>query len=90
MSTVKQKTDLEKYTFLARVAEQAENYKDMANFLKQIIATRQAMTEDFNIEERNLLSVGFKNYIGELQMQTRVAYAIDRTPKYRKYGDALP
>ena len=37
-----------------------------------------------------MISIGFKNYIGELQMQVRVAYAIDKTPKYRKYGDALP
>ena len=47
--------------FLARVAEQAERFDDMVEFLKQVIDAKDG---DFTTEERNLLSVGFKNLIG--------------------------
>ena len=46
--------------FMARVADQAERYKDMVDFLEAVI---NAKDEDLNTEEKNLLSVGFKNYI---------------------------
>ena len=47
---------------MARVAEQAERFEDMVDFLKKAIDLKQG--EDFTIDERNLLSVGFKNLIG--------------------------
>ena len=48
--------------FLARVAEQAERFEDMFGFLEEAIQLKAG--EDFTIDERNLLSVGFKNLIG--------------------------
>jgi len=53
---------MEEKIFLARVAEQAERFEDMVNFLKDAIDAKSG--EDFTIDERNLLSVGFKNLIG--------------------------
>ena len=47
---------------MARVAEQAERFDDMVDFLYQVINAKSA--EDFTIDERNLLFVGFKNLIG--------------------------
>ena len=47
--------------FMARVAEQAERFEDMVEFLKPILKEKGG---DFSVEERNLLSVGFKNLIG--------------------------
>ena len=44
--------------FMARVADQAERYEDMVNFLNDMVNKKG---EDLNVEERNLLSVGFKN-----------------------------
>ena len=52
---------LEENIFMARVAEQAERFDDMAFYLKEIIKKKN---EDFSIEERNLLSVAFKRQIG--------------------------
>ena len=40
-------------------------------------------------EERNLLSVGFKNLIGGKRTAIRTISAIEQNPKYSKYGPAL-
>ena len=53
---------MEEQIFLARVAEQAERFPDMVAFLEKAIGMKSG--EDFTIDERNLLSVGFKNLIG--------------------------
>merc|ERR1711937_849541 len=73
--------------FLARVAEQAERFDDMVGFLEQAIAAKSG--EDFTIDERNLLSVGFKNLIGSQRGAIRTIGAIEQNPKYQKFGDAL-
>lgn len=53
---------MEEKIFLARVSEQAERFEDMVEFLTLAINAKSG--EDFTIDERNLLSVGFKNLIG--------------------------
>ena len=53
---------MEAKIFLARVAEQAERFEDMVQYLQEAIDEKKG--EDFTIDERNLLSVGFKNLIG--------------------------
>merc|ERR1712032_374887 len=40
-------------------------------------------------DERNLLSVGFKNLIGSQRGAIRTIGAIEQNPKYQKFGDAL-
>jgi hypothetical protein len=45
--------------------------------------------EDFTIDERNLLSVGFKNLIGSNRSAIRTIGAIEQNPKYQKFGGAL-
>ena len=49
---------LEENIFMARVAEQAERFDDMVKYLNMVVKDK---SEDFTTEERNLLSVGFKN-----------------------------
>lgn len=46
-------------------------------------------TNDFTTEERNLLSVGFKNLIGGKRTAIRTISAIEQNPKYAKYSEAL-
>merc|ERR1711937_397464 len=60
---------------------------DMVNFLKAAIAQKGG--EDFTVDERNLLSVGFKNLIGSQRGAIRTIGAIEQNPKYQKFGDAL-
>ena len=78
---------MEEKIFLARVAEQAERFEDMVSFLNEAIDAKSG--EDFTIDERNLLSVGFKNLIGWQRGAIRTIGAIEQNPKYQKFGDAL-
>mmetsp|Transcript_48601 Transcript_48601/g.122645 ORF Transcript_48601/g.122645 Transcript_48601/m.122645 type:complete len:253 (-) Transcript_48601:132-890(-) len=45
--------------FMARLAEQAERYEDMIEYMKRVAT----MGTDLNVDERNLLSVAYKNYV---------------------------
>ena len=60
---------------MARVAEQAERFEDMIGFLKDAIKIKSG--EDFTVDERNLLSVGFKNLIGSQRGAIRTIGAIE-------------
>ena len=66
---------MEEKIFLARVAEQAERFEDMVNFLKEAISLKDG--KDFTSDERNLLSVGFKNLIGDQRATLRTISAIE-------------
>ena len=77
---------LEENIFMARVAEQAERFDDMVKYLQEVVKVKN---EDFTTEERNLLSVGFKNQIGSKRTAIRTISAIEQNPKYSKFSDAL-
>jgi 14-3-3 protein epsilon len=77
---------LEENIFMARVAEQAERFDDMVHYLQEVV---KGKTEDFTTEERNLLSVGFKNQIGSKRTAIRTISAIEQNPKYSKFNEAL-
>ena len=71
---------------MARVAEQAERFDDMVDFLKPILKNKGG---DFSVEERNLLSVGFKNLIGGKRTAIRTITAIEQNSKYQKFSTSL-
>merc|ERR1712086_62190 len=77
---------VEEKIFLARVAEQAERFEDMVDFLAKVLDTKGA---DVSSDERNLLSVAFKNLISSKRAACRTIAAIEQNPKYSKYSDAL-
>ena len=77
---------LEENIFMARVAEQAERFDDMVLYLNKVV---EGKSEDFTTEERNLLSVGFKNQIGSKRTAIRTISAIEQNPKYQKFNEAL-
>ena len=70
--------------FMSRVADQAERYEDMVEFLTEIIDLKD---DDLNTEERNLLSVGFKNLISSCRAAWRTVGAIEQNDKYKEYSD---
>ena len=72
--------------FLARVAEQAERFEDMVKFLGQVLDEKAG---DVSADERNLLSVAFKNLISGKRAACRTIAAIEQNPKYSKFSDAL-
>ena len=77
---------VEEKIFMARVAEQAERFDDMVDFLRPLLKEKGG---DFTTEERNLLSVGFKNLIGGKRTAIRTISAIEQNPKYQKYAGSL-
>ena len=79
-------TNVEEKIFLARVAEQAERFEDMVDFLEEVLAEKKG---DVNPDERNLLSVAFKNLISSKRAACRTISAIEQNPKYSKFNAAL-
>jgi len=72
--------------FLARVAEQAERFEDMVSYLGEVLDTKGGSV---NADERNLLSVAFKNLISSKRSACRTIAAIEQNPKYQKFQAAL-
>jgi len=72
--------------FLARVAEQAERFEDMVDFLEEVLVVKGG---EVNPDERNLLSVAFKNLISSKRAACRTISAIEQNPKYSKFNGAL-
>jgi len=57
----------------AKLAEQAERYDDMAASMKQVTES----SEELSNEERNLLSVAYKNVVGARRSSWRVISSIE-------------
>jgi 14-3-3 protein epsilon len=72
--------------FLARVAEQAERFDDMVTYLESVLHVKGA---DVSSDERNLISVAFKNLISSKRAACRTIAAIEQNPKYSKFSEAL-
>ena len=73
---------IEQNIFLSRVAEQSERFRDMINFLKPVISEKGA---NLTYDERNLLSVAFKNLVSQERTAIRTIAAIEQNPKYAPY-----
>lgn len=59
--------------FQAKLSEQAERYDDMVEAMKDVAK----MTTELTVEERNLLSVAYKNVIGAKRASWRVLHSIE-------------
>lgn len=75
--------------FKAKLAEQAERYDDMVEIMKQVAMSDQVL----NVEERNLLSVAYKNVIGTRRASWRILSSIkqskDNCPEFQKFAPIL-
>ena len=70
--------------FLATLAEQAERYDDMAEYMKQYMESSDADVK--NSDNRNLLSVAFKNVVGAKRSSWRIISNEERkcTDEFKK------
>jgi len=73
MTDTKEKTK-EKHVYLAKLAEQAERYDEMADYMKTVA---QAGC-DLSVEERNLLSVAYKNAVGSRRASWRIVSSVEQ------------
>ena len=67
-------TDKEELVQRAKLAEQAERYDDMASSMKSVTETGIELSN----EERNLLSVAYKNVVGTRRSSWRVISSIEQ------------
>ncbi|XP_068188990.1 14-3-3 protein beta/alpha-1-like [Antennarius striatus] len=72
--------DHKDYVAKAKLAEQAERYDDMAAFMKAVTEK----DENLDNEERNLLSVAYKNVVGAKRASWRVLSSIENTDSSHK------
>jgi 14-3-3 protein epsilon len=79
-------SQVEELIFLARVAEQAERFEDMVDFLEKVLKEKGGSVSS---DERNLLSVAFKNLISSKRAACRTITAIEQNPKYAKFSEDL-
>ncbi|KAJ5068234.1 14-3-3 family protein [Anaeramoeba ignava] len=61
--------------YLAKLCEQAERYDEMVDAMKQIAQKKGA---ELTVEERNLLSAGYKNLIGARRNSWRIISSIQQ------------
>jgi len=72
----------------AKLAEQAERYDDMARAMKQVTESLDAGSPELTNEERNLLSVAYKNVVGARRSSWRVISSIEAKSDPGKKGIA--
>jgi len=61
----------DKLVELVRVAETAERYEDMCKFVRKLVEVKSSKGQDLDVEERNLLSVAYKNVVGSKRASWR-------------------
>jgi 14-3-3 protein epsilon len=66
--------DRESLVYKAKLAEQAERFDEMVADMKEVAKQPQELT----VEERNLLSVAYKNVIGSRRSSWRVVTSIEQ------------
>ncbi|CAN1850761.1 14-3-3-like protein D [Linum perenne] len=69
----------DQFVYTAKLAEQAERYEEMVEAMKNLAKLDVELT----IEERNLLSVGYKNVIGARRASWRILSSIEQKEESR-------
>jgi 14-3-3 protein epsilon len=67
-------TEHDSLVFMAKLAEQAERYDEMVSCMKKVVKSNP----ELSVEERNLLSVAYKNVIGSRRASWRIISSIEQ------------
>jgi len=67
----------EKSVYFAKLAEQAERYDEMACHMEEV----GKVSEELSVEERNLLSVAYKNAVGSRRAAWRIITSVEQKEK---------
>ncbi|KAK4744392.1 hypothetical protein SAY87_010704 [Trapa incisa] len=76
----------EEFVYMAKLAEQAERYEEMVEFMEKVAAAAEN-SEELSVEERNLLSVAYKNVIGARRASWRIISSIEQKEESRGNTD---
>ncbi|KAI5661373.1 hypothetical protein M9H77_20696 [Catharanthus roseus] len=72
----------EENVYMAKLAEQAERYEEMVEFMEKVSGA-VGEGEELSVEERNLLSVAYKNVIGARRASWRIISSIEQKEESR-------
>ncbi|KAK1405572.1 General regulatory factor 8 [Heracleum sosnowskyi] len=84
--TMSENLTRDQYVYLSKLAEQAERYEEMVQFMEKLVIGLSPEAE-LTVEERNLLSVAYKNVIGSLRAAWRIVSSIEQKEESRKNED---
>ena len=77
----------EKNIYLAMLAEQCNRFDEMVEFLEQLLGSRDG---DLNNDERNLLSIAYKNAISSSRTALRTIMAYEAKESKKSNSNFLP
>jgi 14-3-3 protein epsilon len=77
----------EKNVYLAMLAEQCNRFEEMAEFLEDLLKSRES---DLNSDERNLLSIAYKNSVSSRRTALRTIMAYEMKEKKKENSTFLP
>uniref|UniRef100_A0A4W5MJ61 Tyrosine 3-monooxygenase/tryptophan 5-monooxygenase activation protein, epsilon polypeptide 1 n=2 Tax=Salmoninae TaxID=504568 RepID=A0A4W5MJ61_9TELE len=77
--------DREHLVYQAKLAEQAERYDEMVESMKNVAG----MDVELTVEERNLLSVAYKNVIGARRASWRIISSLEQKEENKGGEDKL-
>merc|ERR1712046_158655 len=69
--------DRDKNVYFAKLAEQAERYDEMADYMEKV----GGAGDELSVEERNLLSVAYKNAVGSRRAAWRIITSVEQKEK---------
>merc|ERR1711920_384772 len=67
----------DKEVYFAKLAEQSERYDEMADYMETVGKSQ----EELSVEERNLLSVAYKNAVGSRRAAWRIITSVEQKEK---------
>lgn len=77
--------DRDDHVYQAKLAEQAERYDEMVDHMKRVAKLDVELT----VEERNLLSVAFKNVIGARRASWRIISSIEQKEEAKPANEKI-
>jgi 14-3-3 protein epsilon len=75
-------TTKEDLLYIAKIAEQSERFEDMIENMKKVLQIQPELT----VEERNLLSVAYKNNLGGRRSAYRVLESLEKKEEKKDNG----
>ncbi|CAJ1427766.1 unnamed protein product [Effrenium voratum] len=79
--------------FMARLAEQAERYEDMVEYMKRVALIGPGLSgpvgTELNLDERNLFSVAFKQAVGSRRQAWRAVNTLEKREAAASKGAAI-
>jgi 14-3-3 protein len=72
--------NMDELVYKAKLAEQAERYEDMVRIMKEVVQH----ASELSVDQRNLLSVGYKNVVGVRRTAWRTISALESKEEIRK------